>query len=168
MRMPILDGYQATERIKASPKGEETVIIALTASAFEEERNLVLSAGCDDFMRKPFREEVLWEKIAQHLGVEYIYQDLDEQNGSSQHNPQPTPKTTSQLQSLLEKMPPQWIEELHQVALECSDDGILELVAQIPPDSQPLAIALQQWSENFLFDSVIELTQNTQKTVSEK
>nr|MDJ0845301.1 PAS domain S-box protein [Crocosphaera sp.] len=59
MRMPILDGYKATERIKATPQGQETVIIALTASAFEEERNLVLSAGCDDFMRKPFREEVL-------------------------------------------------------------------------------------------------------------
>ncbi|MGK7954037.1 MAG: PAS domain S-box protein [Crocosphaera sp.] len=158
MRMPILDGYQATERIKASPKGQETVIIALTASAFEEERNLVLSAGCDDFMRKPFREDVLWEKIAQHLGVEYIYQDFDEQSGFSQQN---NSKTTSQLQALLEKMPPPWIEELHQAALECSDDGILELVSQIPPDSQPLAIALQEWSENFLFDSVIELTQNT-------
>ncbi|MDJ0659873.1 MAG: PAS domain S-box protein [Crocosphaera sp.] len=160
MRMPILDGYKATKRIKASPKGQETVIIALTASAFEEERNLVLSAGCDDFMRKPFREDVLWEKIAEHLGVEYIYQDLDQQNGFLAHSPQPTAKTTSDLQSLLNTMPSQWIEDLHQAALECSDDGILELVAQIPPDSQPLAMVLQEWSENFLFDSVIELTQS--------
>ncbi len=161
MRMPVIDGYQATQRIKASQKGQETVIIALTASAFEEERNLVLSAGCDDFMRKPFREEVLWEKIAQHLGVQYIYQDLDNQNVTSPYNQPTTPQTTFQLQSLLEKMPSQWIKELHQAALECSDDGILELVNRIPPDSQPLAIALQEWSENFLFDSVIELTQNT-------
>ncbi|MGK7958943.1 PAS domain S-box protein [Crocosphaera sp.] len=160
MRMPILDGYKATERIKATPQGQETVIIALTASAFEEERNLVLSAGCDDFMRKPFREDVLWEKIAQHLGVEYVYQDLDEQNGSPDHNQQPNPTTTSQLQSLIETMPSRWIEDLHQAALECSDDGILELVADIPPDAQPLAMALQEWSQNFLFDSVIELTQN--------
>ncbi|MDJ0601235.1 MAG: PAS domain S-box protein [Crocosphaera sp.] len=163
MRMPIIDGYKATQRIKATPKGQETVIIALTASAFEEERNLVLSAGCDDFMRKPFREEVLWEKIAQHLGVQYIYQDLDPQTLSSQHNQQSTAQTTSQLQSLLEKMPPQWIQELHQAALECSDDGILDLVNQIPLDSQPLAIALQEWSENFLFDAVIELTQSPLK-----
>ncbi|MGK7883277.1 MAG: PAS domain S-box protein [Crocosphaera sp.] len=159
MRMPIMDGYKATQRIKANPKGQETVIIALTASAFEEERNLVLSAGCDDFMRKPFREEVLWEKIAQHLGVNYVYEDLDKQKFSSQPNQQATPQTRYQLQSLLEKMPPQWISALHQAALECSDDGILELIEEIPPHSQPLAIALREWSENFLFDPVIELTQ---------
>ncbi|WP_107668061.1 PAS domain S-box protein [Cyanothece sp. BG0011] len=160
MRMPIIDGYKATQHIKGTPQGQETVIIALTASAFEEERNLVLSAGCDDFMRKPFREDVLWEKIAQHLGVEYIYEDIDQENGSCLHGTVITPETTSQLQRLLQTMPPQWIKQLHQAALECSDDGILALVNHIPPDSQPLAIALQEWSENFLFDSVLELTQS--------
>ena len=63
------------------------------------------------------------------------------------------------LQLFLEKMPSQWINALHQAALECSDDSILELVEQIPPDSQPLAISLREWSENFLFEPVIELTQ---------
>ena len=159
MRMPIMDGYTATQHIKANPKGQETVIIALTASAFEEERNLVLGAGCDDFMRKPFREEVLWEKIAQHLGVNYVYDDLDKQKFSSQPNQQAKPQTTLTLQLFLEKMPSQWINALHQAALECSDDSILELVEQIPPDSQPLAISLREWSENFLFEPVIELTQ---------
>ncbi|MEL4897132.1 PAS domain S-box protein [Crocosphaera sp. Alani8] len=163
MRMPILDGYKATQLIKASPRGQKTVIIALTASAFEEERHLVLSAGCDDFMRKPFREEVLWEKIAHHLGVDYVYEDLDDQKLSSHPDQHLAPKTTPQLEYFLQKMPPQWINSLHQAALECSDDSILELIAQIPSDSQPLATALQEWSENFLFDSVIELTQNTIK-----
>lgn len=73
MRMPVLDGYQATQQIKASLKGQETVIIALTASAFEEERQGILSCGCDDFLHKPFREEVLLEKISNHLGVSYRY-----------------------------------------------------------------------------------------------
>ena len=43
MRMPVMDGYEATKRIKASTQGQETIIIALTASVFEEERSLVLS-----------------------------------------------------------------------------------------------------------------------------
>ena len=59
MRMPVMNGYEATERIKSHFKGQATYIIALTASTFEEERAIVLSAGCDDFVRKPFREEVL-------------------------------------------------------------------------------------------------------------
>jgi CheY-like chemotaxis protein len=73
MRMPVMDGYEATKRIKADLKGQATAIVALTASAFEEERSVVLSAGCDDFVRKPFRESVIFEKMAQHLGVRYIY-----------------------------------------------------------------------------------------------
>jgi two-component system sensor histidine kinase/response regulator len=51
-----------------------TVIIALTASAFEEQRLAILEAGCDDFLRKPFREEQLFEKIAHYIGVRYIYE----------------------------------------------------------------------------------------------
>ena len=51
MRMPVMDGYEATRRIKATPKGQDTVIVALTASAFEEQRSAVMSAGCDGFVR---------------------------------------------------------------------------------------------------------------------
>jgi CheY-like chemotaxis protein len=56
MRMPVMDGYEATKQIKATIKGQATTVIALTATSLEEERAIVLSAGCDDFIRKPFRE----------------------------------------------------------------------------------------------------------------
>ena len=58
MRMPVLDGYAATRLIKdrARPPGRTAIIVALTASAFEEDRDAILAAGCDDFVRKPFRE----------------------------------------------------------------------------------------------------------------
>jgi signal transduction histidine kinase/CheY-like chemotaxis protein len=75
MRMPIMDGYEATRQIKAHLKGQATVIIALTASAFDEEQAIVLSTGCDDFVGKPFREQVILEKMAKHLGVRYLYED---------------------------------------------------------------------------------------------
>ncbi|HEY9737200.1 MAG TPA: response regulator, partial [Trichocoleus sp.] len=76
VRMPVMDGYEATRQIKqaaAAPK-----IIALTANAFEEERAAALAAGCDDFVRKPIQEEVLFSKIAEHLEVSYRYQDIDQ------------------------------------------------------------------------------------------
>jgi CheY-like chemotaxis protein len=56
IRMPIMDGYEATRRIKEMPTGAETVIVALTASAFEENRLEALEQGCDDFVCKLFRE----------------------------------------------------------------------------------------------------------------
>ena len=72
MRMPVMDGYEATKQIKSQLKGQATVIIAITASILEEERAVVLSVGCDDFVRKPLRESVIFEKIAEHLGVRYL------------------------------------------------------------------------------------------------
>lgn len=73
IRMPIMDGYEATHYIKALPQGHVTTVIALTASAFEEQRQQILSAGCDDFVRKPFRVAEVLEKLAKHLGVRYLY-----------------------------------------------------------------------------------------------
>ncbi len=160
MRMPVIDGYKATQRIKATTKGQATVVIALTASAFEEERNIVLSAGCDDFMRKPFREEVLWDKIAHHLGISYIYESIGQENHQLENtdleNKEETPD--DHLLQLLSMMPDEWIKQLNQGAVECSDDGILELIRQIPQESELLAVTLKGWANDFLFDQVIELT----------
>jgi signal transduction histidine kinase/CheY-like chemotaxis protein len=75
MRMPVMDGYTATQQIKATTKGQATAIIALTASVLEEEKAIVLSAGCDDFMRKPFREEEIFTVMNKHIGVRYIYEE---------------------------------------------------------------------------------------------
>ncbi|NRF67823.1 response regulator [Aquincola sp. S2] len=76
MRMPVMNGQEATRRIKAQPGGERIVIVALTASSFGEEREAILACGCDDFLRKPFREEALLELLARHLGVRYEYETL--------------------------------------------------------------------------------------------
>jgi CheY-like chemotaxis protein len=75
IRMPEMDGYEATKYIKSHDSGQQTIIIALTASAFEEERAQILAAGCDDFVRKPFRDSDIFEHMEKHLGVMYIYQE---------------------------------------------------------------------------------------------
>ena len=167
MQMPVMDGYEATKKIKATTKGQGTAIIALTASAFEQERTVVLSVGCDDFMRKPFREEMFWEKMAEHLGVRYLYQESEENFQSTIHlrssddslNPQSNIEQS--LDVHLSQMPTEWVAKLHQAAAECSDDLIFELIEQIPQEHAPLAIALKDLAENFLFDKIIELKKVT-------
>ncbi len=158
MRMPVMDGYEATKQIKATMKGQATVIIALTASAFEEERTVVLSAGCDDFMRKPFREEILFDKMAEHLGVKYIYEEeLEKSKVKSQESKVGEEES---LEVYLSQMSNEWREELHQAAVECSDDLILELSEQIPEENAQLAIALKDLANNFLFDQILDLIAN--------
>jgi two-component system CheB/CheR fusion protein len=62
------------QKIIENPNQNNTHIIALTATAFNQDRNLMLELGCDDFIPKPFQEEILLDKIALYLGVEYIYE----------------------------------------------------------------------------------------------
>lgn len=166
MRMPVMDGFEATQRIKSQLKGQATAIIALTASAFDNERQAILASGCDDFMNKPFREEVLLDKIARHLGVSYIYEDpsgnFPQETLSGQY---PTPRDVNSgsddrsVSDYLAQMPLDWIEDLHQAALKCRDDEILQLAKMIPESYSELAKCLADWAENFLFDRILELTE---------
>ena len=84
MRMPVMDGYEATRQIKGTIRGQATVIVALTASALEEDRAIILSEGCDDYIRKPFRESELFEVFEKHLGVQFTYAGTEEEGRSQE------------------------------------------------------------------------------------
>ena len=151
MQMPVMDGYEATKQIKSHLKGEATVIIALTASAFAEQQTNVLAIGCDDFMSKPFREDVLWSKIANHLGVSYVHEALPT---SSQ--PRETVKVLTP--EALAVMPQEWLTQVHRAAEACLDDEILNLIEQIPEQQADLKLALTDLVNNFRLDLIFNLT----------
>jgi signal transduction histidine kinase/ligand-binding sensor domain-containing protein/CheY-like chemotaxis protein len=73
LRLPVMNGVEAAAKIRAMEGGGKVKIVALTASAFEHEREEVLAAGLDDFLRKPFRQEEIFDCLARHLGVRYSY-----------------------------------------------------------------------------------------------
>jgi len=165
MQMPVMNGYEATKRIKACLKGQATVIIALTASVFEEQRQAILSAGCDDFMRKPFEQEHLLAKISEYLGVQYIYEEneLGSTKVELQHlcsSDIVSPIVEEELRStLLRVMSTEWVEQLCHAAAQGSDLLIYQLIEQIPQENAALAVALNNLVENFQFDRVTELAQ---------
>ncbi|MFS8119685.1 MAG: response regulator, partial [Microcoleus sp.] len=149
LRMPIMDGYTVTKRIREHPNGQETFIIALTASAFEEEREKALMAGCDDFMSKPFQEGLVFDKLAQHLGVEYIYTVVGKNSqklGVDYLSPEE-----------LAVMSSQWLEEMYQAAYDVDFEVMNELIKQIPASQSTLSSALIDCVNNFKYDQVMEL-----------
>lgn len=156
MQMPVMDGYEATQRIKSHLQGQATVIIALTASAFEENRSHVLSVGCDDFIRKPFREAVLFSKIADHLGVCYVYEQSAQPAATFTPQPQATERYELSAASL-SVMPSQWLSQLHRAAEGCQDEEILALIEQIPEPHSALKLALADLVDNFRLDLIIDL-----------
>ena len=68
MSLPVLDGWEATRRIKADPVTQKIPIIALTAHAMAEDEQRAREAGCDDFDTKPIDLERLLQKIGAQLG----------------------------------------------------------------------------------------------------
>jgi two-component system cell cycle response regulator DivK len=63
MSLPVLDGWEATRRLKATPKTRAIPIIALTAHAMAVDRDKALAAGCDDYDSKPIELKRLLPKI---------------------------------------------------------------------------------------------------------
>ena len=159
MRMPIMDGYQATKAIKNHPQGKATKIIVLTASLLDEERSHILDSGCDDFLRKPFRAPELLEKIGQYLGVSYVYDEIDSSGTSNSmfHTSQPTKIIQQAVLDHLDNMSVEWLTQLHQAAEVVDNLCLSELIDQIPAEKSDLAEIIVDLMESFRVDKIIDL-----------
>lgn len=135
MRMPVMDGYQATRQIKSTTKGQGTVVIALTASALEEDRAVILSEGCDDYVRKPFREIELFDMITKHLGLKFQYQEV---SAEAQFGLAPDREV---LILRLSELPAEWIADLRRATLL----GYPEMIAQLLEAEKNRAPEVVRW-----------------------
>ncbi|URD51747.1 hybrid sensor histidine kinase/response regulator [Chroococcidiopsis sp. CCNUC1] len=153
MRMPVMNGYDATQQIKSHLQGQATAIIALTASTLEEEKAIVLSAGCDDFVRKPFHEEVIFDKMAQFLGVRYIYEEICSKNISEAST---VDKLTAEALAVMSN---EWLMNLSEAAALIDEEQIAQLVSQIPEEYQALAQSIQKEVSEFNFDRIMNFAQ---------
>jgi two-component system sensor histidine kinase/response regulator len=157
MRMPVMDGLEATRRIKHHPNGYQTVIIALTTSNVDNLRSVALSAGCDDFVHKPFQEHELLEKMAEHLGVRYLYDAIDAISEDKVTNAT-IAIDVADVERALIAMPTHWIQQLHQAATSADADIILQLLKQVPPVHYTLANTIAALTDDFRFSTIMELT----------
>jgi CheY-like chemotaxis protein len=148
MRMPVMDGYEATRRIKATSRGQATVVIALTASAFENDKRIVLSEGCDDFVRKPFVEEEIYEKLEKHLGVRFLTED-DE--AATRRATAPQLLTAA----LLAPVSPLWREEFRKATVEADYGKLQRMVEELRPAQPELAEALGALIGAFAYEKIL-------------
>ncbi|HAA28773.1 MAG TPA: histidine kinase, partial [Cyanobacteria bacterium UBA8553] len=153
MRMPIMDGYEATKHIKTTTKGQATAIIALTASVLEEERAVILSAGCDDFMRKPFREADIFEAMNKHIGVRYLYEDPTATDFIETEDTDNSVLTAAAFRAL----PGLWVTQLKQALLNVDLDLISSIIEQIHSQDAALAKAIANCIDNFEYDTILKL-----------
>jgi signal transduction histidine kinase len=147
MRMPVMGGDEATKRIKSTHAGQATPIIAL---ALEEERAVALSAGCDDFLPKPFGESDIFDMMHKHIGVRYIYDEPTLSSATVAHEEALTPDA-------LAALPASLLASLEE-AVEGSDMELMEqALAQISRHNPALAKQLTTKADEFEYDEILEL-----------
>jgi signal transduction histidine kinase/CheY-like chemotaxis protein len=151
VRMPVMDGLEATRLIKESKTGTSTIVAALTAHALEEERENILSAGCDDFVRKPFREQDIFDVMQKHLGLNYVYEDTRDEVRPDISKVEIGPEQ-------LAALPDDLISQLHQAALGLNTEQSQMLIEQIKSINMHLARKLDVLVRNFAFDILQKLT----------
>jgi PAS domain S-box-containing protein len=150
MRMPVMDGYTAIRRIRASAGGMDVKIIAVTASAFADTRQEVFAIGADDFMGKPFREKELFWAIGHLLGVAYIYED------APAAEPAPAPDSTP-LPDVRSCLPDDLVRELRETVVNGDFDHVAELAGQVKTHDARLARKVRELAEHFDSQRLLEL-----------
>jgi Signal transduction histidine kinase len=156
-RMPVMDGLTATRKIRHLPGGDQVKIVALTASVFKDQRDEVMEAGSDDFVRKPYRPEELYDCMAHHLPLHYRYAEDGEleDEGSKLLN-----LSTQDMAQLSETLR----DSLYRAAVIGDAQSITEIIQTLPEAQIALASGLRKLVDAYRFDLIMELTKTETKT----
>ena len=150
LKMPIMDGYTATKYINSQVQGDtKTIIVALTAHVLEEEKAVVMAAGFDDFLRKPFTENMIFDILTKHLGVQYIYEESILENDLEKEN--------LLISTDLAIMSEKWRSQLYIATIEGDINLIMELIQEIPATKTSLVKNFTKLASEFELQQIIDL-----------
>lgn len=154
MRMPVMDGFEATRTIKSMETCQSTIIVALTASAMEEDRELILSAGCDDFVRKPYLEKQIFDIMERHLGLAYECEYVREEYTNL--NPDPGSNWTACSATL----PDDLKNGLHEALLRLNTPLISEIIEKIAELDVSTGEFFKTLADNMEYERLLELLED--------
>ncbi len=150
MRMPVMDGYEAVRQIRQSPEGDTVPIIAITASAFGEQRREILAAGCNEMVTKPFQTHEIFKVMGRFLDMEYIYEPEEEAV--------PSRKVEADLTSaMLADLPAELLQELRGASISLNIEAITAIIERIEPLAPDTAKGLQTLLDDLQMGRLQEL-----------
>ncbi len=147
-RMPVMDGVEATRRIRSMPGGREVKIAMLTASVFEELRAEVLAAGTDDFVRKPYRSQEIFDCMGRHLDVRYVHESP---------GPAGSPEVIGALDlGALGRLPEQLRQELMDALILLDVTDVFQLIQRASEQDAGLGKTLGDYASRFDYTPILE------------
>jgi DNA-binding response OmpR family regulator len=129
--------------------GNKPKIIAVTASAMDENRQDLMGIGADDFISKPFREAELFQKIHTHLKVEYVY---------AEDAPVEVPEETVGLTAeMVAALPGQLIDSMRDAVITADLDQLLARIHEVEAHDHQAAGGLRRLAEGFEYQKLLDL-----------
>ncbi|GAK49721.1 putative Histidine kinase [Candidatus Moduliflexus flocculans] len=154
MRMPLMDGYEATRQIKSTEQGKQTIIIGMTANSYIEGQPDILTVGCDDVLYKPFQNAQIFDIVARYLNVEYLYEDPA---------PEPPRYCEEDLPKEFAKLPDKLLEAL-KYAINITDmQNTALLIEEVRQHNAMLAETLAYLTEQFEYPRIAECIEQAQR-----
>ncbi len=168
--MPVLDGFEATRQIRnelgvgvgvgvgdsslptqtQTPNSNLPVIIAISASAFSQDHQKSLEAGCNNFISKPVRFEHLLQQLEEYLPIEWIYETKEESD-------KPKDKTVVSYSPV--ELPPEKLATLYELAMKGNIKGIRDEIAELEQrgTNDPFITELGQLAKRYRIKQIREL-----------
>ncbi|MCQ8105710.1 PAS domain S-box protein [Methylomonas sp. SURF-2] len=151
-QMPVMDGLEASRIIRRQPGGDKVKIVAVTASAFAEQRSEMLAAGMDDFIRKPYHAYEIYECLSRQLGVKFL---------TSETSALAMPDRVSNLESV-SALPEHLRRDLENALVSLESERIDLIVNRIAECDRELAAELNQLVYNYAYPAILKALRSGQ------
>jgi CheY-like chemotaxis protein len=158
VRLPVLGGVEAAKRIRELEGGRGVKIVAVTASASASQREEVLAAGLDDFLRKPYRRGEIFECMARHLGVRYLYRASGQASADV---------SAGLRHEDLAALPVSLRDELERAVVSLDREWIARLVSQISEQNDSLGSVLARLAAVFSYTPILRALENCRSRLVE-
>ena len=147
--MPVLNGFEATQQIKNSDRGNQIPVVMVTASALEEQKEKAEAHGADDFIRKPYKEEEIWRALENHLEVKFQFiQPADRSEGARQN---------AQMRREFETMPPVLRVKISSAVSLADQESLLQLLDELESYCPQLTESLRADTLEFNYTNIKSL-----------
>jgi CheY-like chemotaxis protein len=149
LRMPVMDGIQATKHIRSLPHGAEVKIAAMTASVFESETEGVLASGMQHFIRKPYRPQEVFDCLASHLGLRYQF--------AQEPTSAPTELSNRTRTESLAAVPAELRKELADAVVSLNHQRVAAVIVKVAEADAALAEVLRGMNDQSSYTAILRL-----------
>jgi PAS domain S-box-containing protein len=154
LRMPVMDGYEAIRRVRTSD--EKVPIIAVSASAFDDDRHEAISLGANQFITKPFRAAEVFDCLSALLHVDYVFGE--EASSLRLRGPErPSSRTPERRVWTQLRLPPELAEQIRQATANARWERLVELIDGLAPEQPEAAAHLRQLADAFEYETLLRL-----------